>query len=493
MKKIICFVFVLMGTVTICAQEKNYSYDLNTIASFFDNKTEIGEIHDGIIILYQPSHKYIYGAINNKGDIVVPFEYENLNMMNDGMIKASKKGPDGKTIYGYFNLANGLFIFNQYTKNGDKFYNGVAETYFNGQTALINKKGELVSTPMNSNNYIIDDPKYGMRIIWQTKDEKKMGAYNAKGQLVIPIKYNYIWGESKTQNGFKNGIAKARLNDKIVYLKKDGTLLKTKAEIIEGGEFDGSFAFVKTTQGAGVIDLNGEFYNFEKAPELGKSYDDILYSKTDGLFIAKKRNTNKFGFVNKYGEVIVPVEYSMVEEFVLGLAQVGKKTEDGMRYGYVNTNGELIVDCVYNGRRYLSENDDDYPNEYSDSIRIVCLNNKYGYVNNKGELITEIEYDKLKHFFKGVGVVKKGEKYGFVNTKGELITQIDYDWVEKSSDGVWLVKNGGKYGYVSNKGEITKIEFDSAEPFLCGLGKARKNDFIGLVDINGNSTFDYIK
>ena len=498
MKRIISFMFVLMGTVFAYAQEKNYSYNLEKIAAFINEKTRIEEICEGKIILTlnELTKNEKCGVINNKGDIIVPFEYNTLRKMNDGMIaNAIKKGPNGKNIVGIVNLTNGQFITNKYTNVWGSF-DGVAVVSYDDKMALINKKGELVSTPMDSKMYTIDyfDNKYGMRLI-VTKDRKKVGAYNEKGMLVIPIKYEYIWAD-KTDNGFKNGIAKAKLNNKIVYLKKDGTLLKTSTEIIDGKEFDGSFAFVKTAQGAGVIDTKGVFYNLEKSPEFGNLYDDIKYSHTEGLFIARNRKTNKYGFVDKYGKVIVPIEYSRVEPFILGLAQVRKDTENGTRYGYVNTKGELIVNCIYDNKRHVSEIDNDYPNEYTDSIRIVSLNDKFGYINNKGELITKIEYDELIHFFKGVGVVRKGEKYGFVNTHGELITKIEYDNVRKSkesTDGVWLVSKGGKYGYVSNKGEITSVEFDRAELFSYGLGIVRKNDRLGLVDINGNSTFDYIK
>ncbi len=68
---------------------------------------------------------------------------------------------------------------------------------------------------------------------------------------------------------------------------------------------------------------------------------NYMWSFSDGLAMVRKGDfeTGKYGFIDKTGEVVVPLEYDDAQNFSEGLAVVEK---DG-KWGYIDKTGKVVV------------------------------------------------------------------------------------------------------------------------------------------------------
>ncbi|MCO6498206.1 MAG: WG repeat-containing protein [Chitinophagaceae bacterium] len=124
-------------------------------------------------------------------------------------------------------------------------------------------------------------------------------------------------------------------------------------------------------------------------------YDEIGFSFMNGLCRVKVKD--KFGFINKKGEMVIPAEYDVVGDFSQGLAFVNKgrreATEDeayvpGL-YGFVDTTGKLVVPLKYS-----------YAVSFNEGRALVELDEKIGFIDTTGRLVIPIVYYVGDLYFK---------------------------------------------------------------------------------------------
>ncbi|MDH6355045.1 hypothetical protein M2132_001382 [Dysgonomonas sp. PH5-45] len=156
-------------------------------------------------------------------------------------------------------------------------------------------------------------------------------------------------------------------------------------------------------------------------------YDFILKSECDGL--RRVRRDGKWGLLNAQNELIVAPQYDQMKPFgqtfkdslFSDLAQVYKDN----KVGFINCFGEEVIPAVYDTIELP------FGNDTNDTYR-TCLNGKYGYVSGKGVLCNPVldkapkrlSYSgyssKNKELATIIGryaeVVYKGEPYIFAET-----------------------------------------------------------------------------
>ena len=69
-------------------------------------------------------------------------------------------------------------------------------------------------------------------------------------------------------------------------------------------------------------------------------YDDI-YCLSDGL--AKVKRDGKYGFIDKTGKVVIPLNYDWAWSFSEGLASV---SQNG-KYGFIDNTGKVVIPLKY--------------------------------------------------------------------------------------------------------------------------------------------------
>lgn len=195
--------------------------------------------------------------------------------------------------------------------------------------------------------------------------------------------------------------------------------------------------------------------------EATKNYDK-LYEFHEGL--ARVCKNDKYGFIDKLGQEIIPCIYDDAEDFDLGVSIV----EKGEKTGAVNKQGKMVVPCIYD-------------NIYSfrkDSLAVAVLNEKSGFIDLNGNVIIPFNYEFCCDFSEGLAAVRQDGLYGFINKNGELIIPCQYTDLYNESgfcDGLVGVSIGGgineKWGYIDKTGKII-IPFQeglTGAPFSYGL------------------------
>lgn len=384
MKKIVLLAaMMLMGVVhKMDAQNGNYQYNINKIASVINRASSVGEFSEGFLNVCIDDK---WGYINYRGEIVSAFEYNSSKPFSSGMARVEKEGQGG------FVNVNGQFVTNEHLMGANDFHDGLAVT-FNGQYGIVNKQGRLV-VPYQPN--IIEDYKDGMALVYV--DRSKYGAYNTNGQLAVPAIYDGL-------RSFSSGLACAQVGSDRFYVRKNGARLQP-SDLRHGGSFKDDMATVETSNGRGFMDSNGRITVFQSLSEWGESYCEFE-DFSEGLAVVQGCALDgepKKGYMNKFGKIVVPIEYNEAYAFKNGMGRVAKNGH----YGFVNANGLLVINCSY-----------DDAVDFSDGIGIVKQNGKYGYINKQGKLIGQVNFDEAQPFTFGIAKVRRDGKLGFIDKNG---------------------------------------------------------------------------
>jgi hypothetical protein len=162
--------------------------------------------------------------------------------------------------------------------------------------------------------------------------------------------------------------------------------------------------------------------------------------------VAPVRIGDKWGVINRTGEIVVPIEYGWIDEFSEGLALVNK------------------------GGRFVSET--------MESTGVV--GGTWGFIDKTGNAVIPFGYDfeyGSGSFHEGLAIVKKGDKWGYIDKTGNVILPIEYEWAWDFNEGLGLVRKGyqpdPQWNYIDKNGKIVlTVKYSSAASFSDGLAEA---------------------
>lgn len=169
------------------------------------------------------------------------------------------------------------------------------------------------------------------------------------------------------------------------------------------------------------------------------------------------------GYIDLTGKEVIPLgKFNGLEaEFHEGLAVLGAYSE---KKGYINKAGEIVIPQIY-----LNAGD------FSEGLAPVQSSGTklWGYIDKTGALIIPMEYEGAKPFHDGVACVTKNGLTGYIDNTGK--TAIDFKFkVNASSDVDGSFYDGlaaasddnGKYGYIDKSGDfVIPAKYLAAEPF----------------------------
>ena len=279
-------------------------------------------------------------------------------------------------------------------------------------------------------------------------DSPIYGYIDKMGNEVIPAKFRDV-------EDFRNGIASVRFDFDVpaVYIDKTGKVLTAK--------------------------------------ELKSHHEIVTFWQGD-----------KMGLKHLDGNVVVPGEYDIIQNYSEGMAAVCK----GNRWGYVDSYGNNIIPCIYQSRLFYDNGvmdgwgeygAPDEANDFHEGLVMIMKNGKAGFLDKQGKVAIPFLYERAKDFSEGFAAVKKAGKWGFINKEGKNVIPCQYDKVASFREGLVAVVKNGKSGYINTKGkEIVPFIYDKPEDweplydFHEGLAVVKKNGVYGYVDKEGKSTFD---
>lgn len=241
---------------------------------------------------------------------------------------------------------------------------------------------------------------------------------------------------------------------------------------------------------------------------IGKHKDKLKYelevvTNIDYMLFSEN---NKFGVINKNGEIIVPSVYDEVQIpnpskplFICMYDYNEEKEQYNIKV--LNEKSEQIL-YQYIVVEAIKINSATSNIPYEKSVLKYKENGKYGLIDFNGNIVLKPKYDEINglDYNEGLLLVKKNEKYGVINIKGAILVKEKYDIIQ--SDGYYEEENGYKksgfivgkrtdsgykYGYIDCNGKkILDNKYNQIER----IQNTNKGDDIYLVAFeNGRAGF----
>ena len=279
-----------------------------------------------------------YGVVSEKGTIILPLKYSFINSNKNG-----------------------------YTVK------------LNGKVGLFNLEGKEI-IPISYHWIYTDEIDDNILIVAELNG--KEGYINTKNEWVIPPTYRDAFA-------FRQGLAKVMEVRDYIYinLKGEPVIQDFDADVIEPSD-NTYIVGVRKKCKYMVYDLNGNLLD---------TYDLLRKNLSDDAIFAVKKG-GKWGYIDGYGKVIIPLEYEEVGNFSEGLAAVRK---DG-KWGYINLKNEVVIPFEFTNRGVSS---------FKNGVAKYYTDGGIGLINLKGEIIAEPKYDSIEYVKGNVAIVSFDDYY----------------------------------------------------------------------------------
>ena len=141
---------------------------------------------------------------------------------------------------------------------------------------------------------------------------------------------------------------------------------------------------------------------------------DAVYTFRDGM--AWVRSGRRVGFVNQFGDVVIPLEFEFVSFFFNdGLARARYRG----RYGFIDKTGEWVIPRQFS-----------YAQNFRNGIAQVVYDNRFGVINTSGEMVVPNLFSSLSPFGDGLFIARKGawgtNTTGVVDLYGNTLVPFEY-------------------------------------------------------------------
>ena len=133
----------------------------------------------------------------------------------------------------------------------------------------------------------------------------------------------------------------------------------------------------------------------------------------------------KYGYINKYGNIVITPQYRLAYPFKEGY---GRVMNNSKKYGFIDETGQFKIKPVY-----IKAED------FSNGLAVIAINKEnkkvYGFIDKTGKIVIEPKYEYAWSFSDGYAVVF--EKYTdigredtvrIINKKGEFLGNKIFDW-----------------------------------------------------------------
>lgn len=299
-----------------------------------------------------------WGFVSENNEVLIQFKYDAIEYITDS------------TFVGKINSKQGLFDYNEnailqpiydvigynvienfsYVRIGDKY------GYVNSHNKLITKCEWGFTLP--ENGYLILRKSIPGKLGY---NEKELAINVETGEIVIPMEYDNI-------DDYSDGLFCVRKDDKYGYLNNKNEVV-IPLKFADAMSFSEGLAMVAIEDGIfysiggplprrtyGFIDKTGTFVIH---PKFGDPlFNDGSKKFSEGLCAVGVKSSKyywaqKFGYIDITGKYVIEPIFTKAGDFINGIAVV----ERGNKYGGINKRGEIIIDIKYDECEYRRPSD----------------------------------------------------------------------------------------------------------------------------------------
>lgn len=203
-------------------------------------------------------------------------------------------------------------------------------------------------------------------------DDEKYGVINRNGDIKVECQYEEI-------NNYSSGLATFK-SGKYGYLNHQGKI-HIEPAFVEAGNFVEGLAKVLKPgrKHKCFIDTEGE--------ELFKTTKfEFVDDFSEGYAVVKR--LEKYGYIDVYGEIIIPSIHIDAKPFRQGLAAV--QNSDGL-YGYINSHGKLVIPHQFQKA-----------GQFHSGLARVRHEHGWGLINRRGRFVVEPQFMSISRVFNGL-------------------------------------------------------------------------------------------
>ena len=414
-----------------------------------------------------------WGVINSLGKLVIPIEYDSIQIEEDSCFTVTKSILDYVTwldahyiqVTGRLNKEGELIIKNE---NGeyilaDKRFDwqedfsaeGRSKVYYKERIGFVNKNSQLIAESLIVGTEIYDliIPKdfiwgyYCSEKVFIGLKNDKWGVFGYDGFVVIPAEYDSVVLENGVYIVHKNNKAGvlSETGDTIIKIEYDSITLKDGVYLVHRDNKTG----VLSETGDIIIDV--EFDTIRK----------ICAVDTSENFYACTKQS-RCGLYNSEGKEVLPIEHKQIQFIGHDLLAV---QELNGKFKVFDKKGKCVNDivldeiCLFGDRNKRNYGYNESKIIENALYTIVKKDGLYGAINAFGELVLPIRYKKLhcvnKNVFYG--------DYHYIDFHGRSVAFLgdevvsiadDYDSAVLLENGFILVQQYGMYGCINKKGDV---------------------------------------
>lgn len=170
-------------------------------------------------------------------------------------------------------------------------------------------------------------------------------------------------------------------------------------------------------------------------------------------------NEGKYGYINTSNKIEINNIYKEADSFHEGVAAV---TIDGEKFGFIDRKGECVIPFKF-----------DYSCRFSEGLAAIKIKDKWGYIDHSGDVVIDTLYDRVNDFMLGSAIVgicigEKMEvndeygnhyfyrkiKYGLVDHNGKLLTPLEYDKIGELKGDKYIVEKDNCFGVIDVVGQV---------------------------------------
>ena len=411
------------------------------------------------------------GAIHSTGFSILPFEYEEISVLNKQLLKVRKAGKYG--LYGILGKEiitpeyDDIYIHGNYIifEKNEKISIDVIEPFI--QEALDRKKipelkyedfeiidkkiicfeGDkevLLDSLLNVivpfatqrintkyDNWVIKQPD-GYRLLDPQNGNIEPETYgkviqNEKWLAVIGSNKWSLYGKSLSEVPMVGLDSVNLLGEDIalIFRDKDGMAIFPNKKIVKFSK-DEKLRSISSNKNTEVhflvISRNGKNTLYKNGERVIESVYEIGYI-SDEVFSAKARG--EFGAMDTQARLIMRIRYDAIGESENGIAPV---IYNG-RFGAYNFNDNILISLKFDEKLV----------PYNEHLLITKLREKKGLHSIKNENILNTEYDELIYWSDSVALVKNSNHWSLLNfyNENELLDEMsDFEFISKDESNL---------------------------------------------------------
>lgn len=294
----------------------------------------------------------------------------------------------------------------------------------------------------------------------------KKGFIDKTGKIVIEPRFDDV-------ENFSDGLAAVEVGDWWGYIDKTGKIV-IEPKFGAGYEFSEGIAvnilnefFDRSRNRWVLLDKSGNITELPYVKDISNKFSESL--------IAVKNDKEKWGYINKFGEIVIPFKFERAMPFSEGLASV---LFDG-KYGYINSKGKFVIKPQFTQTLDFSEGLASVKlggQLIKEDFQVIGYDEEFGnarwyFIDKAGNFVIKLRDDVCGtgQFSEDLASVqirtKKGDfRVGFINRLGKFAINPTLVNAFNFSEGfavVFLTENVENPSFIDKNGKVVFSAKDS--------------------------------